>query len=217
MGSNTGDADEKPIHSVTLDTFWIDRTEVTNAQYAKCVLAGKCVAPSETKSATRASYYGNSQNDNYPVIFVSWNDADKYCRCAGGQLPTEAQWEYAARGPNAYTYPWGNDSPDKDRLNYNRNVGDTSEVGSHPSGASWAKALNMAGNVWEWVNDWYGSYPASAQTNTTRPASGDIRVVRGGSWSDDEVNVRSAHRGTDDPDFRFDILGFRCAAKGPGE
>jgi len=100
MGSDNGDSDEKPVHDVTLDAFWIDRTEVTNAQCAKCVSAGKCDAPSETKSATRASYYGNSQHNNYPVIYVSWNDADKYCKWAGGQLPTEAQREYAGQHRN---------------------------------------------------------------------------------------------------------------------
>jgi eukaryotic-like serine/threonine-protein kinase len=217
MGSDTGESGEKPVHDVTLDAFWIDRTEVTNAQYAKCVSAHQCDAPSSTKSATRDSYYGNSQYDNYPVIYVSWNDADKYCKWAGGQLPSEAQWEYAARGPQSFTYPWGDAPPDKERLNYNQTVGDTTEVGSYPQGKSWVGALDLAGNVWEWVEDWYQSqYPAGPQTNPTGPTSGDVRVLRGGSWNTDASYVRTAYRIGSAPGSRDVIIGFRCVVS-PGE
>jgi eukaryotic-like serine/threonine-protein kinase len=217
MGSDSGDSDEKPVHDVTLDAFWIDRTEVTNAQYAQCVSAGQCAAPPVTKSATGASYYGNSQYGNYPVIYVSLNDADKYCKWAGGHLPTEAQWEYAARGPQSVTYPWGNDRPNDTLLNYNQKIGDATSVGSYPRGASWVGAFDMAGNVWEWVQDWYGAYSDSAQTNPTGPASGNTRVLRGGSWNDDGYYVRAALRNN------YGILGlirndvgFRCVVA-PGE
>ncbi len=215
MGSDTGGSDEKPMHYVTLYSFWIDRTEVTNALYAKCVAAGKCQEPSDKSSATRASYYDDPKFADYPVIYIDWEDARRYCAWAGGQLPTEAQWEYAARGPQSYTYPWGNDPLDDKLLNYNGNVGDTTAVGSYPQSASWVGALDMAGNVWEWVNDWYGSYPDSAQTNPTGPTSGGPRVLRGGSWYDVATYVRTANRDRDTPDIRDTDLGFRCAA-GPG-
>ncbi len=157
MGSEEGDEDEQPVHEVTLDAFWIDRTEVTNAQFAGCVADGACQPPSETSSSTRDPYYGNDEFADYPVIYVSWNDASEFCEWAGGRLPTEAEWEYAARGPESFTYPWGNNGPSTSLLNFDTNVGDTSEVGSYPDGASWVGALDMAGNVWEWVNDWYDS------------------------------------------------------------
>jgi formylglycine-generating enzyme required for sulfatase activity/predicted Ser/Thr protein kinase len=216
MGSDNGESDQKPVHSVTLDAFWIDRTEVTNAQYAKCVAAKQCAEPSEKTSNTRASYYGNPDFANYPVIYVSWDDANKYCGWAGGQLPTEAQWEYAARGPQSYTYPWGNDPPNDKLLNYNRYVADTTEVGSYPRGASWVGALDMAGNVWEWVEDWYASYPDLPQTNPTGPTSGNYRVLRGGSWRDYAPSVRSASLYYDTPASRSALVGFRCVAA-PGE
>jgi formylglycine-generating enzyme required for sulfatase activity len=136
MGSDNGGADEKPVHTVYLDAFWIDRTEVTYAMYAKCVQDGACNQPSSTKSDTRDSYYGNSEFDNYPVIYVSWKGAKAYCEWADRRLPTEAEWEKAARGENAFIYPWGNDAPNNNLLNYNGAVGDTTEVGKYQDGAS---------------------------------------------------------------------------------
>jgi formylglycine-generating enzyme required for sulfatase activity len=228
MGSDTGAEDEKPVHDVTLDAFWIDRTEVTNAQYARCVSAGKCEVPSETKSYSRDSYYGNSQYDSYPVIYVSWADADEYCKWAGGRLPTEAQWEYAARGPNAYEYPWGN-TFDGTRLNFcdkncpfdwgdktvDDGYADTAPVGSYPAGASWVGALDLAGNVWEWVQDWFGPYASSAQTDPAGPDSGDGRAVRGGSWSDEASIARVSYRGGFIPDLRYVDQGLRCVLRFP--
>jgi len=159
--------DERPIHPVALDGFWIDQTEVTNAQYARCVAAGACDPPAESGSSSRDSYYGNSAYEDYPVIWVSWDDAVDYCAWAGGRLPTEAEWEYAARGPEGRTFPWG-DGFDGTRLNYcdanceldwsdgavDDGYADTAPVGSYPAGASWVGALDLAGNVWEWVVDW---------------------------------------------------------------
>jgi formylglycine-generating enzyme required for sulfatase activity len=207
MGSAGGDpwaqSDEKPQHAVTLDAFWIDQTEVTNAQYALCVAAGACVQLGFTNNP-------NFNEAEQPVVGVSWNDSDDYCRWAGGRLPTEAEWEYAAREPEGRRYPWGNEAPNSQRLNYNRNVGKTTPVGSYPAGASWVGTLDQAGNVWEWAADWYDIYRAEAQTNPTGPASGSSRVLRGGGWFDDAEGVRTTLRTGQEPDFRNDYLGFRC-------
>jgi formylglycine-generating enzyme required for sulfatase activity len=211
MGSDTNTIDERPVHDVTLDAFWIDRTEVTNAQYTRCVAAGVCREPISKGSRTQPSYYDNSGFANHPVIWVSWEDADKYCRWVGGQLPTEAQWEYAARGPQALTYPWGIVAPNDKLLNYNQIVGDTTSVGSYPSGASWSGALDMAGNVSEWVNDWYGSYSDSPQINPTGSMPDVYRVLRGFSWFYGPTSVRSSNRINALPTDRTDDFGFRCA------
>ncbi|MBI3537458.1 MAG: SUMF1/EgtB/PvdO family nonheme iron enzyme [Chloroflexi bacterium] len=214
MGSNDGENDEKPVHTVYLDAFWIDKFEVTNALYGKCVDAGKCSAPSENKSYTRSLYYGNSQFANYPVIYVSWEDANKYCGWASKRLPTEAEWEKAARGTDARVYPWSNIF-DKNALNSSEGgKGDTTAVGSYASGASPYGAMDMAGNVWEWVADWYDpSYYSNApriRNNPKGPSSGQYHVVRGGSWFDDRSHVRAAFR-----DYGFPVIwtigvGFRC-------
>jgi len=164
MGSSESDpnaeGDEFPQHSVTLDALWIDRTEVTNAQYRRCVEAGACQAP--TKCDWGSPNYGEDKKANHPVLCVDWHGAAAYCEWAGGRLPTEAEWEYAARGPDSFIYPWGNDLPDATLLNYAENVGDTSQVGSYSDGASWCGALDMAGNLWEWVADWYDIYSSAA-------------------------------------------------------
>jgi formylglycine-generating enzyme required for sulfatase activity len=221
MGSpdGIGKSDEQPQHTVFLDAFWVDRTDVTNAMYAVCVKAGGCTLPHSTESPTRSDYYGNAQYANYPVINVDWNQAAAYCGWVGQAsgvkvgLPSEAQWEKAARGTDGRAYPWGNGSPDKSLLNYNGQVGDTSAVGSYPSGASPYGALDMAGNVWEWVNDWYDAtyYANSPASNPQGPSSGSARVVRGGAWTGSEDLVRSASRLTHDPVLGNSLFGFRCA------
>ncbi len=220
MGSDESDSgaddDEFPQHAVTLDSFWIDQTEVTNAQYRQCAEAGDCDAPLRSSSYTRDSYYDDSAYDDYPVINVNWNEADAYCKWARARLLTEAEWEYAARGERGSVYPWGDSPPDDTLLNYGGDLGDTTEVGSYPDGASWCGALDMSGNVWEWVADWYGDYPSEAQANPTGPADSHYKVLRGGSFYYLWRHVRVAYRYSNYPIHRHNLIGFRCAGSAPG-
>jgi formylglycine-generating enzyme required for sulfatase activity len=210
MGSNDGESDEKPVHTVYLDAYYIDEYEVTNAQYRKCVEAGVCSQP---------SYWDDSgyNKPNQPVVGVNWNDAKTYCQWAGARLPTEAEWEKAAQGTDGRTYPWGNQSADCSRANYGGCVGRPAEVGQYPTGASPYGALDMAGNVWEWVADWYAAdyYGRSPARNPQGPDSGQYRVLRGGSWSASAYSLRAAYRGGSDPADRSGSSGFRCAGS-PG-
>jgi eukaryotic-like serine/threonine-protein kinase len=209
---------EAPQHTIYLDAYWVDRTEVTNGMYALCVANGACDPPRDRGSNNRNSYYGNSEYDDYPVIFVDWNDASAYCRWAGRRLPSEAEWEKAARGTDGRIYPWGNETPSGNLLNFNWNEGDTTAVGSYPAGASPYGALDMAGNVWEWVNDWYDEnfYASSPSTNPDGPASGQYRVLRGGSWVSYDSHVRAAYRDNYGPGNSDNDVGFRCAVA-PGK
>jgi len=215
MGSDTGSADERPVHQVYLDAFWIDQTEVTNSMYAKCVADDGCTPPSSSKSSTRSNYYGNSEFDDYPVIYVNRSQANAYCAWAGRRLPTEAEWEKAARGIDGRAYPWG-EGISCDNANYYAGrhcVGDTSKVRSYESGKSPYGAYDMAGNVWEWVNDWYDEkyYQISPLLNPQGPISGQYRVLRGGSWYVSGGDVRSANRYRIDRTYTLNYIGFRCS------
>jgi len=211
MGSNR--KSESPSHTVWLDAFWIDRTEVTNMMYSKCVQAGECTPPMAYKSSTRSSYYNNPEFGNYPVIYVSWNQARAYCEWTGRRLPTEAEWEKAARGEDGRSYPWGNKLPQTTLLNSLGYHKDTVAVDEYAEGASPYGASNMAGNVWEWVNDWYGEYfyGNSPDKNPVGPGTGTTRVLRGGGWASDANQVRVTTRSGDlRPNEANDRIGFRC-------
>lgn len=207
---------DHPLHTVTLDTYWIDQTEVTNAMYALCVQAGECTRPRHNSSYLRTNYYFNTEYADYPVVEVSWDQASIYCIWAGGRLPTEAEWEKAARGTDGRTYPWGEQSPNNNLLGLYGTVSDTSAVGSYPLGASPYGALDMLGNVSEWVADWYGEsyYSNSPSSNPSGPAVGDYRVLRGGSWNNEYYIPTAVDRMyilynlTGDTDHK---IGFRCA------
>jgi formylglycine-generating enzyme required for sulfatase activity len=225
MGSEEGDpdagSDEFPRHAVTLDGFWIDRTEVSNGQFAAFLNergnqeefaapwlelgSGYCQI-----EQVEGEYRSRTASAGRAVVMVSWYGADAYCRWAGGRLPTEAEWEYAARGPEGNVYPWGSDAPTCERARFFGCASCAMQVGSRPDGGSWCGAQDLAGNVGEWVADWYGSYPAGPQENPTGPPSGENRAMRGGGWHASRQEVRGACRSHDAPVAHVGCLGFRC-------
>ena len=208
---------DKPAHGVTLGAYSIDMYEVTNARYAACVNAGACSAPHEKSSNSRPEYYGNTKYANYPVIHVSWSQAAAFCAWDGKRLPTEAEWERAARGHyGSVIYPWGFALPTCDLLNFTPAgpcVGDTTPVGAYQGGVSSTGAMDMSGNVYEWVADWYQSdyYTVSPPVNPQGPASGVYRVLRGGSWHSCYGTIRTSSRFLRLPEFSSYEIGFRCA------
>jgi serine/threonine-protein kinase len=218
---------EIPEHDVTLDAFWMDQLEVTNAMYALCVQAGGCTPPQDFKSQRRPAYFNNPEFNDYPVIYVTWGQAKTYCEWAGRRLPTEAEWERAGRGDDFRTFPWGENKADGLLANFNMLVGDTSRVGTYPAGASPYGVLDMAGNVAEWVNDFYSPNYTNAETlNPTGPLNSSTlnHVVRGGSLGDAEINIRVSKRSSvlgsnlsarpDSDAYLGDFsprIGFRCA------
>ncbi|NSW53043.1 MAG: SUMF1/EgtB/PvdO family nonheme iron enzyme [Anaerolineae bacterium] len=214
MGSEQGGQYERPAHMVNLSGFWIDQYEVTNGQYEECVRNGACDRPGggTPNSNTRSAYYGAEEYANYPVIFVRWDQANDYCRWVGGRLPTEAEWEKAARGTDSRMYPWGNTVPGGIYLNYAGLVNDTTQVGTYPKGASPYGAMDMAGNVLEWTADWFGEtyYRTGDTDNPNGPESGDLKVIRGGGFGFDANSVRTFFRHAIDPAFMYPDLGFRC-------
>ncbi len=216
MGCDSGcdNNDERPLHNVYLDAYYIDLYEVTNDQYDECVHADACDAPIYDYSYTRTDYYDNPTYDNYPVLLVDWQQASTYCAWRGKRLPTEAEWEKAARGETYRLYPWGNGGPTCDLANGNC-IGDTDAVGSYPDGRSPYGVYDMAGNVWEWVNDWYSStyYATSPSENPTGPDSGERRVVRGGSFAGGPGMLTAYRNGGNLPTKTSVTIGFRCVAE----
>ena len=181
MGSDdsepgAGDS-EKPRHKVHVEAFWIDRTEVTNAQYKQCVDAGACSPPQVQGSTPYDRYYTSRAYDDYPVAWVTSYQAQAYAEWVGGRLPSEAEWEYAARGPDGHTYPWGDRAPNGSLLNYDDEIGGTMKVSSYPDGASWCGALNMAGNVWEWTRSL--TTQETAERTWTRQTIGTVLLAVG--------------------------------------
>ncbi len=212
MGSNDND-NEKPPHTVYLNSFYIDCYPVTNAEYKKFVDATKHSPPSHWQNGKIPP-----GKENHPVVNVSWHDAMAYAQWAGKRLPTEAEWEKAASWDGLKkekrVYPWGDDF-DANKCNSSESgIGDTTPVGKYsPRGDSFYGVADMAGNVWEWCADWYSEnyYKNSPPENPQGPASGQYRVLRGGSWDDDSDYVRAAFRFNSEPDDRGGSMGFRCA------
>ncbi|PKO15403.1 MAG: hypothetical protein CVU39_10840 [Chloroflexi bacterium HGW-Chloroflexi-10] len=225
MGCATSDCstnsfriDELPLHTVTMSSYSIDKYPVTNYWYAQCVDAGTCRAPHFSSSATRDLYYDDPQYKNYPVVYISWNDANDYCAWAGKRLPSEAEWQKAARGSSdTRQYPWGNDAPTCTLTNFHSDTGscagDTTSVDNYPLGVSPYGVWDMSGNVKEWVNDWYDAnyYSISPASNPPGAQSGEYKVVLSDGWNASATWIsltnRNSYSATDGNSNR----GFRCA------
>ncbi len=213
MGSTKNDTNrdtnEEPQHLVYLDTFWISKTQVTNSMFTACVSAGIC---KYSASASTNPHYFDPLYANHPVVYVAWDMAQIYCDWTGGRLPTEAEWEKAARGPNGAKYPWGEDQPREKFVNANNFIGNTTIAGIFPFGRSFYGALDMGGNVREWVSDWYDPayYQTSPASNPQGPETGEKKVLKGASYSDPIRYTRPANRLSHDPASPGAVRGFRC-------
>lgn len=232
MGSDDGEIDELPVHRVTLSTYHIDKFEVTNEQYLAFLKATDSTTDAEgnvlialgnpdvmIRAIDTSFELADTLRAKHPVTDVTWYGAAAYCEWIGGRLPTEAEWEYAARGFDGRAYPWGNDDPTPDLVNYDFNVWGTTKVGSYPDGASPFGVMDLAGNVWEWILDWNDIryYGTSPEEDPRGPESGDFRGIRGGAWGSGTGSglrgVRSAMRGASQPWTASGNIGFRCAVE----
>ena len=215
--------DEYPDRLIFLDSYWLDIYEVTNEKYLEFVLATWHRFALDQTCETDKCRDGNlwqgasfpPRIKHQPVTQVSWHDADAFCRWRGKRLPSEAEWEKAARGPSGNLYPWGAGSP-KNRATYGRKwrgAFTMTDVGTYSQGTSLYGVHDMAGNVWEWVNDWYDLkyYNWRRKKNPRGPTEGDFKVVRGGSWVNYPDTLRSSFRRWSQPEVRFNDTGFRCA------
>jgi formylglycine-generating enzyme required for sulfatase activity len=208
MGSDEGDPDETPAHEVDLPAYEIDQFEVTNAQFAQFV------AEMDYQTDAEKAGIGNWRDfaggkDNHPVVKVSWNDAKAFCEWAGKRLPTEAEWEKAARGDDGRLYPWGDEWEASSANVKESGFRGTTAVGSFAAGASPYEVMDMAGNVWEWAADWYKAYPGS--TYQDEYFGEEYRVLRGGGWFDEAAQVRTTNRSSSVETAANDDIGFRCA------
>jgi gamma-glutamyl hercynylcysteine S-oxide synthase len=216
-------AHESPVHEVYLDTFRIARFAVTVGQFQQFVEQDsyreeRCwVDGGFGKFAKPERWADQLPFPTRPVTGVSWYEAAAYCRWTGFRLPTEAQWERAARGGEARKFPWGNEPADKSRLNFNNDIGHVTPVGIYPLGNTPEGTCDLAGNVREWCADAFGQYPDGGVSNPRALYTDSYRVMRGGSWADDAKDCRAAHRVGYDPWSRHLIRGFRLAAVPPGE
>ncbi|MEW5939429.1 MAG: SUMF1/EgtB/PvdO family nonheme iron enzyme [Chloroflexota bacterium] len=212
MGADSNEAQKnRPKRAVNLPAFWMDQTEVTNAMYARCVAAHRCPLPFDESVNP---YYGKPEYDNYPVVYITWRGADKYCQWAGRRLPTEAEWEKAARGTDGRAYPWGDEPPTMSLANFDNAIGGPVPVDRYPLGESPYGALNMAGNVREWVADWFHElyYLVAPLENPLGPDAGDAKSLRGGSYLDDANEIRVFNRFFHPPESPGLNRGFRCAS-----
>ena len=213
---------EYPQHEVTLSPYVIDVHEVTNQQFQLCVEAGSCQQPLDCRKGE--STYLDPDKADHPVVCVDWQSAADYCEWVGSRLPSEAEWEFAARGPEGRNFPWGEEFIGS-KLNYcdencdlshadseyNDGYPKTSPVENFNSGKSWGGVFGLGGNVAEWVGDWYGDYSLDALYDPSGPEIGTEKLIKGSSWYFPPVYSRGANRGSTDPDWKTDYLGFRCA------
>jgi len=214
MGSDdTGDVGSRPAHTAYVDAFYMDKFEVSNEMYDACVYAVDCRRPQQGGSATRNTYFSNPVFANYPALYVDWKMANAYCEWRGARLPTEAEWEKAARGTDARLYPWGNQEPDCSLANRVGCVADTTPVDQHEKGQSIYGVYGLSGNVWEWTSTLFKKYPYDAADGREDPDKLGERIARGGSWhvfGGNSGNVRADTRLKLDPGYFGGYVGFRC-------
>jgi formylglycine-generating enzyme required for sulfatase activity len=208
MGSGNGKPEDAPSHEVDLPAYSIDKFEVANADFAQFVEATGYQTDAEKGGEKGWQAYAEGK-DNHPVVKVSWNDAKAFCEWMGKRLPTETEWEKAARGAEGFTFPWGEDWDSQKANAKETGLRGTTAVGSFGTGASPYGAVDMAGNVWEWTADWFQPYPGNT---TPDPYYGEkFKVTRGGAWFEGEAQCTTYNRNATSSEAANDDLGFRCA------
>ena len=207
--SNRDPVTEEPQHQVYLDAFWVSKTQITNTMFNACVAAQAC---KYSASMATNPHYQDPLYANHPVVYVSWSAAQTFCQWTGGRLPTEAEWEKANRGPDGQRFPWGDDLARIKFTNAGDEVGNTTPAGAFPYGTSYYGALDMGGNVREWVADWYDPayFTYSPAINPLGPESGEKKVLKGASYKDPWVYCRAANRLSHEPGSPGAVRGFRC-------